>query len=136
MNAPVYRHPSSKPPSIPPPAGSVRSRLTDDSFVAEALLDAWVRSGEVTRAGALLTTRDGRRFVLRDAVRVLGRRNGETDPYGLTGRIEALRDFIRQGASVSADGIRLGPAVYDVEFGVVAYRIGSPDQSGMNPRVI
>ena len=97
-------------------------RIEDGSFVSEATLDGWVRSGAASRAGAMLCVPDGRRYLLRDAVRVLGRRNGDTDPYGLTGRVEAIRDYIRQGATVSADALRLGPAVYDVEHGVIVAR--------------
>jgi hypothetical protein len=92
----------------------------EDGFVSEATVDAWVRCGAAARTGSLLSTQDGRRYLLRDALRVLGRRNGDTDPYGFTGRVEAIRDFIRRGANVSADALRLGPAVYDIEYGYVA----------------
>jgi len=95
-------------------------RVGEDGFVAEATVDAWVRSGAAARTSCSLTTHDGRRFLLRDAVRVLGRRNGDTDPYGFTGRVDALRDFIRRGASISPDALRLGQAVYDIEYGFVA----------------
>src|SRR5262249_7734528 len=99
-------------------------------------LEAWIRTGEATRAGSLLTARDGRRYILRDALRVLGRRNGDTDPYGFTGRVESVRDFIQRGAIAFADGIRLGSAVDDVEYGVLAMPLGaSPDESGANPVV-
>jgi hypothetical protein len=111
-------------------------RIGEDAFVAEPTLDEWIRAGEAVRAGALLNVRDGRRFLLRDAVRVLGRRNGDTDPYGLTGRVESLRDFLRQGALLTNEGIRLGPAVYDIEYGVVAKPfVASPDESGALPKI-
>jgi hypothetical protein len=90
-----------------------------DSFLSEGTVDGWVRGGLATRNGALLITADGRRFLLRDAIRVLGRRNGDTDPYGFTGRVEPIRDFIRKGACITLDTLRLGPAVYDIEYGVV-----------------
>jgi hypothetical protein len=109
---------SSVPPRSAPPVPSVR--IGESGFVSDATLDAWTRAGAATRTGSLLTTADGRSFSLRDAVRVLGRRNGDTDPYGLTGRVEALRDFIRRGATLSSDALRLGPAVYDVEYGALA----------------
>jgi len=95
-------------------------RRGDGSFIPEMLIDAWVRAGHATRAGALLTARDGQRFVLQDAVRVLGRRNGDTDPYGMTGRADALRELLRKGAIIADDTMRLGPAVYDIEHGVIA----------------
>jgi hypothetical protein len=102
-------------PAIPPSI-----RVGGDGFLSEAQVDGWGRSGAAVRVGCLLRTHDGRRFLLRDAVRVLGRRNGDTDPYGLTGKVEAIRDFIRRGANVSTDALRLGPAVYDIEYGFVA----------------
>jgi len=95
-------------------------RVGEDAFISEATLDGWVRAGSAVRVGGLLTARDGRRFLLRDAVRVLGRRNGDTDPYGFTGRVEAIRELIRRGAGISADALRLGPAVYDIEYGFLA----------------
>jgi hypothetical protein len=100
-------------------------RVGEDGFASEATVDAWVRSGAASRGGASLALPDGRRFVLRDAIRVLGRRNGDTDPYGFTGRVESIRDFIRRGANVSADALRLGPAVYDIEYGYVVVADGA-----------
>lgn len=101
-----------------PPLEAARAvRIGEDAFVAETMVDGWVRGGVATRAGALLALGDGRCYVLRDAVRVIGRRNGDTDPYGFTGRVEALREVVRRGATLSADALRLGPAVYDVEYG-------------------
>jgi hypothetical protein len=94
--------------------------IGEDTFVSEAVLHGWVRVGAAVRTHGGLAVRDGRRFLLRDAVRVIGRRNGASDPYGLTGRVEAIRDFIRRGATMSADALRLGPAVYDIEYGFVA----------------
>jgi hypothetical protein len=94
--------------------------IAEDAFISEPVIDGWVRAGAATRTNSVLTVRDGRRFLLRDAVRVIGRRNSDTDPYGLTGRVETIRDFIRRGAYVSADALRLGPAVYDIEYGFVA----------------
>lgn len=124
MSAVDSRAPSR--PSRPParPAQSVEAaralRIGEDAFVSEMTVDGWVRSGAATRAGAMLALADGRRYALRDAVRVIGRRNGDTDPYGFTGRVEALRELLRRGATLSADALRLGPAVYDVEYGFVA----------------
>ena len=94
--------------------------ITEDAFIAEPTVDGWVRAGIVTRDGALLVTEDGRRFLLRDAIRVLGRRNGDTDHYGFTGRVAPIRDFIKKGASITIDTLRLGLAVFDIEYGVVA----------------
>lgn len=118
VDLPRARSTTSRPPPRSQPLPEVR--VGEDGFVAEATVDGWVRAGAASRSGCSLSTHDGRRFLLRDAVRVLGRRNGDTDPYGFTGRVEALRDFIRRGATLSADALRLGQAVYDIEYGYVA----------------
>src|SRR5690349_3966638 len=103
--------------SVPPPGARLPTprpqpmpdiHVGEDGFVAEAVVDGWVRCGAASRTGCSISTHDGRRLLLRDALRVLGRRNGDTDPYGFTGRVEALRDFVRRGASISADALRLG----------------------------
>ena len=124
----------SSPPRSGAPAPPPSLRIGEDAFISEAALDGFVRAGSAVRTGALLSTPDGRRFLLRDALRVLGRRNGDTDPYGLTGRVEAIRDFIRRGASISADALRLGPAVYDIEYGLLAVAADAPEAPA--PRVM
>jgi hypothetical protein len=113
--------------SFPPPtiasAGPAKGmivRVAEDAFISESKIQRWVRSGAATRAGTLLATSDGRRYLLRDAVRIIGRRNGDSDPYGLTGRVEALRDFVRQGATVSEGSLRIAHVVYDIEHGAMA----------------
>lgn len=103
-----------------PPSLTSSVRVGEDGFVSEATVDGWVRTGVAARGGVLLTLGDGRRLSLRDAVRVLGRRNGHTDPYGFTGRVAAIREMIRRGAAISGDSLRLGQAVYDIEYGYLA----------------
>jgi hypothetical protein len=119
VDTPRARRISVSPPTVTS-ASCPAVRIAEDGFVSEATVDGWVRAGDAVRAGGVLAVRDGRRFLLRDAVRVLGRRNGDTDPYGFTGRVEAIRELIRRGASISADALRLGHAVYDIEYGVIA----------------
>jgi hypothetical protein len=126
MNAPHRQS------SNPPRHMDARPRI-EAGFIPDVALDLWLRPGDAARVGASLTTRDGRRFMLCDAVRVLGRRNADVDLYGYTGRVETLRSFIRQGAVLSADGVRLGSAIYDIEYGVLATPVASADESGMNP---
>lgn len=94
--------------------------LLGDGFVSDATLEDWGRTGVGTRIGAMLTLSDGRRFALTDGLRILGRRNGDSDPYGLTGRVLTLRSILRRGGLLSPDGVRLGAAIYDVAFGVLA----------------
>lgn len=113
-------HRSSPPPPI---------LIGEDAFVSEIVLDAWTRGGVARRVGGLLALGDGRRYVLRDAVRVLGRRNGDTDPYGFTGSVEAMRELVRRGATISADALRLGPAVYDIEYGYLVVSCDEPSKA-------
>jgi hypothetical protein len=95
------------------------SEVGPDGFVAEVLLDAWQRRGRARRVGGVLWIDDERVHDVVDAVRVLGRRNGESDPYGWTGRVFPLRELLRLGAALGPDGCKLGSAAYDVEFGVL-----------------
>jgi hypothetical protein len=96
----------------------------EDAFASEAMVDGWVRGGAAVRTGNVLDVLDGRRLHLRDAVRVLGRRDSDTDPYGFTGRVDPIRELIRRGANISADALRLGPAVYDIEYGYLVSEEG------------
>ena len=109
--------------------------LLGDGFVPDATLDEWERSGVATReGGAVLILKDGRRFALTDGLRILGRRNGDSDPYGFTGRLFALRALVARGALISSDGVRLGAAIYDVQFGALATPIAaSPEQDDAAP---
>jgi len=120
MEAP--RNPNRRPfpPALAARKLSADAYLGDGRFVAEATLVTFVREGELRRDGVVVTTTDGRRFVLQETVRVLGRNNGASDPYGLTGQVESIRELVRKGAAVAGDTLRLGPAVYDVEYGFTA----------------
>ncbi len=95
-----------------------------DGFVTDAELESWRRTGVLkgnptSDERGVLVLNDGRRFVASDAVRVLGRRDGDSDPYSLTGRVMTLRNVLRRGGILGADGLRLGPAIYDVSFGAL-----------------
>ncbi|MBK6517786.1 MAG: hypothetical protein IPM79_08775 [Polyangiaceae bacterium] len=103
--------------------------LLGDGFVSDALLEDWLRSGVATRFGAVMRLSDGRRFALTDGLRILGRRNGDSDPYGLTGCLMTLRSLLRRGGLVSHDGVRLGAAIYDVAFGVLAEPLARDEET-------
>jgi hypothetical protein len=110
MNARQNR--SSLPPALP---GS--PLLPADGFISDATLTVWLRTGVATRQGNAVSMRSGVDLILTDALRVLGRRDGESDPYGLTGRVMSLRSLIDHGATVHTNGIRIGTSTYDVELG-------------------
>ncbi len=106
-----------------------------DGFVAEVVLDGWQRRGSAQRVGGVLWLEGDRVHDVVDAVRVLGRRNGESDPYGWTGRVFPLRELLRLGASLGPDGCKLGAAAYDVEFGVLVEQqpVAEPERTAGRP---
>lgn len=119
--------PRSSPPtertSLYPDArrSGVSARMTpipEDHFLPDTTLQAWTRAAVLTREGSRLLI-DGRRFATVDGLRVLGRRNGESDPFGLTGRIMSLRALLARSAIVSGNGVRIGAVIYDVELGTI-----------------
>lgn len=113
-----YARSTSSPPSAPvPPSQRVLTQLYAGAFVAEAALMGWVSRGLVRRSGAVLTSELGERFLMTEACRVLGPKRGETDPFGLTGKVETIRELIRGGAVLSSGTIRVGQLGYDLEFG-------------------
>lgn len=119
------------PPAMHPVHEPEPVRLAPDEFLSRDALDALAANGEIHLAGALARTRDGERYVLRDALRVLGKVSPETDPYGFIGHTDTLASFLRRGFVMSAERIALGRSVYDVEYGYLAQRVGGDaDRSG------
>jgi hypothetical protein len=103
-----------------PRADASSGALLGDGFVPDRTLVEWLRLGRATLEAGVLVLDDGRSFGLRDALRILGRRDGESDPYGYTGRVFELRELLAQGALIAGDGVRVGHVVYDSELGVHA----------------
>ncbi len=133
MNEPM----SETPPTLP--YGSrlptVQARLAMDGFIPNELLSSLLEAGLATVASCMLTTSDGRRYVLQHAARILGTTTGNTDPFGFTGLVESLADLLERGFVICAERVALGRHIYDVEYGVLAYPLGSADDSGVNPRI-
>ena len=120
-----------QPSTRPPPPSTLE--VPPDGFVPEHDLAMACGRGVAVRTGAVLSLRDGRRFALEAAVRVLGRYDGETDPFGLTGAIEPIASLLRRGFVIGAERVALGKLVYDVVCGAVLHPFGSPDESGPWP---
>lgn len=113
-----------------------KGALLGDGFVSDSVLEDWKRSGVATVEGAQMTLSDGRRFALVDGLRILGRRNGDSDPYGLTGRVLSLRSVLRRGGMLSHDGVRLGAAIYDAGFGVIAEPLEGEARASQPPPTV
>ena len=111
------------------PAGAISRPLAANEVASDPLVDGFVEQRVladllfrkcIRRLGAGLVSCGGRAYRLREAIRVLGRADGHSDPYGLTGAVETLDELLRAGASVSAGAMQLGSATYLVERGVLA----------------
>lgn len=116
MSYPSFRPARFASPSDDTPGTGVRRR--DVSFLPLDTLHVQVRDRLARVDGLVLTvTATGERFVMRDAVRVLGPAGQGTDMYGLTGRVLAVAEVIALGATLSMDALRLGGARYDIQPG-------------------
>jgi hypothetical protein len=105
-----------------------------DEFVSDADLRALLNHG-ASRRGGLLSTADGHRYVLREAVRILGSASGDTDPYGFVGLTATIRNLLERGFVMSAERVAFSRRVYDVEYGWLAEPIASADRSGIMPKI-
>jgi hypothetical protein len=97
------------------------TRSVVDGFLPDEHLASLVDTGRATQTGPVLRTGDGRTYLLEDAVRVLGCRDRELDPYGLTGLVESIGSLVRRGFVVTDNRIALRRVTYDVELGVLAH---------------
>ena len=101
-------------------------RKRDARFISQSELDAWVRERRVSVEDAVLTIgASGNRYVMRDAVRILGPSGRSNDLFGMTGRVVAIGELIALGASVSSSTMRLGTAEYDLQLGFILVSIES-----------
>ena len=117
-------------------------RLAMDGFIPNELLRSLIDEGHVTCSAAMIHGSDGRRYVVQEAVRVLGRSNSESgsDPFGCTGMIATLAELLDRGFVLSTEHIRLGRSTYDIEHGVICHPLAllpaaTADESGVNPAV-
>jgi hypothetical protein len=125
---------SSNPP--PTPRAEAMQLLAVDDFVSEERLRLLVARGLGRCDGCLLELRDGRRFAMLDAVRIIGHVTQETDPFGMIGMVLTLGSLLRRGFTLSAGRMMLGRHVWDLEHGFLLEPMAAdPDASGINPVV-
>jgi hypothetical protein len=116
------------------PPAPLSPRLALDGFLPDDLLASLLAGGQATRAGAVLHTSDGRTYLLEDGVRVIGRHDRSTDPYGFTGLVESVGALVRRGFVVTAERIALNRIAYDVELGVIALPLVLSEDTGVTRR--
>ncbi|MBW2456119.1 MAG: hypothetical protein JRI68_16490 [Deltaproteobacteria bacterium] len=102
-------------------------------FISEQRLADLLFHRRVRRVGPGVVESDGEGFVLCEAVRVLGRTDGDSDPYGLTGVVESLYELMRAGATLTAEVMHLGSACYRIERGVIAMADGPSSNGRVHP---
>jgi hypothetical protein len=100
---------------VPVPADALETGFVPEQRLADLLFRKRVR-----RVGPGLVLSGGRGYQLCEAIRVIGRADGGSDPYGLSGTVEAMAELVRAGASFAGATMRVGRTVYRVERGVLA----------------
>jgi len=122
-------------PTVSPRA--LAACLAADGFLPATRLARLIDDEHVAVVDRVLHCRGGGRYVLQDAVRILGRSDPpdpetSSDPFGFTGMVEPLATLVRRGFVISTQRVALGRRVYDVEHGVICHPMASADDSGVN----
>ncbi|HEX6272727.1 MAG TPA: hypothetical protein VFZ53_06805 [Polyangiaceae bacterium] len=87
-------------------------------FFPQVLVDRWVASGEAALSGSELTLRrEGTRYRLVDAVRVLGEVTGTPDRFDVSGKVKTVGFVTELGAEVLGDSMVLGDNAFDTVIG-------------------
>jgi hypothetical protein len=95
-------------------------------FFPQAVLDTWLVGERVDLAADELTLLDeGRRYRIREAVRVVREVTGAACPRDLIGRVKARDYLLELGAELMEDSMILGDNAYDVVAGWLGEPIGS-----------
>jgi hypothetical protein len=91
-----------------------KSRL----FFPQVLVDRWVATGEAVLTGSELTLRrEGARYRLVDAVRVLGEVTGTPDRFDVSGKVKTVGFVTELGAEVLGDSMVLGDNAFETVIG-------------------
>jgi hypothetical protein len=87
-------------------------------FFPQVVVDRWVATGEAVLRGSELTLRrEGTRYRLVDAVRVLGEVTGTADGFDVAGRVKTVGFVTELGAEVLGDSMVLGDNAFETVIG-------------------
>ena len=87
-------------------------------FFPQVVVDRWVATGEAALSGQELTLRrEGTRYRLVDAVRVLGEVTGTPDGFDVAGRVKTVGFVTELGAEVLGDSMVLGDNAFETVIG-------------------
>lgn len=95
-------------------------------FFPQTALDEWISENRVELKGEeLMLKREGRRYRIIEAVRILREVTGADDPHELLGRVKTRAFLIELGAELLEGSMILGDNAYDVVQGFVGAPTGS-----------
>jgi len=95
-------------------------------FFPQTALDEWISENRVELKGEELTLmREGRRYRIIEAVRVMREVTGADDPHELLGRVKTRGFLVELGAELLEGSMILGDNAYDVIQGFVGSPTGS-----------
>lgn len=87
-------------------------------FFPQSVIDRWITTGEAALTGSELTLRrEGTRYRLVDAVRVLGEVTGTPDRFDVSGRVKTVGFVSELGAEVLGDSMVLGDNAFETVIG-------------------
>jgi hypothetical protein len=87
-------------------------------FFPEAAVNRWVAIGDAVLSGQeLYLRREGARYRLVDAVRVLGEVTGTPDRFDVSGKVKTVGFVTELGAEVLGDSMVLGDSVFETVIG-------------------
>jgi hypothetical protein len=99
-------------------------RRREVRFVAQSDVDAWLRERRVVLDGPLMMlVGSEKRYAVQEAARILGPHAHCADLFGMTGRIVPITELFALGATVSSGTLRLGMAEYDLQMGLLVYKL-------------
>lgn len=87
-------------------------------FFPEAAVNRWVAIGDAVLTGQeLYLRREGARYRLVDAVRVLGEVTGTPDRFDVSGKVKTVGFVTELGAEVLGDSMVIGDNVFETVIG-------------------
>lgn len=87
-------------------------------FFPETAVNRWVAIGDAVLTGQeLYLRREGARYRLVDAVRVLGEVTGTPDRFDVSGKVKTVGFMTELGAEVLGDSMVLGDSVFETVIG-------------------
>lgn len=102
-------------------------------FLPEYLLMRYLELEYVHRLAPRQIATPRQSYVLQDAIRVLGVKSHDTDPFGLTGHVSPTRTLLERGFRLGKRRLSWGRYHFDMELGFLVHPLANADSSGARP---